>query len=241
MPRISRTVLNGKFFHVIVQGINKEYIFQDDKNKEKYKQLLIRGTKENEIKIVAYCIMDNHAHILIYLRNIENLSKCMQKINTIYAMYYNKKNNRVGVVYRNRFYTKPINDLGHLYLCMAYIHKNPVKAGIVEDPSNYKYSSYSDYISGNEGIITNDTSKLIFSNNTNYKEIFLKIHKTNIDANEFELEDENDYNEIINRYRQQKLSNEEIIINLYKIYNLSSRKIAELLEVTRYKVRKIIK
>ena len=73
MPRISRTVLNGKFFHVIVQGINKEYIFQDDKNKEKYKQLLIRGTKENEIKIVAYCIMDNHAHILIYLRNIENL------------------------------------------------------------------------------------------------------------------------------------------------------------------------
>ena len=91
MPRYSRKALCGNFFHVIVQGLNKEYIFYENYYKERYKQLLIKESKSNNIKIIAYCIMNNHAHILIKTNNIHELGKYMQCLNTKYGKYYNKK------------------------------------------------------------------------------------------------------------------------------------------------------
>ena len=87
MPRIARKYLIGKVFHLMVQGLNKEYIFKKDDYKEKYRELVKDHIKEYNIKIIAYCIMNNHAHILIYSEDINKVSKFMQKINTIYAIY----------------------------------------------------------------------------------------------------------------------------------------------------------
>ena len=87
----------------MVQGINKEYIFKTNEEKNKYLELLKKYYLEFEIDIIAYCIMDNHAHMLLYSEKIQNISNFMRQINSIYAMHYNKKKDRVGYVYRNRF------------------------------------------------------------------------------------------------------------------------------------------
>ena len=99
MPRISRSLIGSAFIHNMVQGINKEYIFENEKYKEKYLNLIEKYSKKYGILMVAYCIMDNHAHLLTYSENIERISQFMKDINSEYAMYYNKIRNRVGYVF----------------------------------------------------------------------------------------------------------------------------------------------
>ena len=76
----------------------------------------------------VHCIMDNHAHFLIYYTKLEELSELMRKVNTTYAMKYNKINKRKGFVFRDRFFTQPILNEMQLYNCLVYIHKNPINA-----------------------------------------------------------------------------------------------------------------
>ena len=96
MPRLARKDYDTSFFHVMTQGINKECIFNDNTNKEKYIELMCKYLEKYNVKIIAYCIMDNHAHLLVYAKRIYELSEYMRSINTTYAIYYNRKIKRVG-------------------------------------------------------------------------------------------------------------------------------------------------
>ena len=145
MPRLSRNLLPSHFVHLIVQGINREYIFKENSWKSHYKSLIKNNFSDANISIVAYCIMDNHAHFLVFYDNINVLCKSMQKTNTCYAMHYNKLNNRKGYVFRDRYYSQPIMDENHLYNCLVYIHRNPVSASIVTNMDDYFFSSYREY------------------------------------------------------------------------------------------------
>lgn len=176
MPRIARKDLKSNFLHIIVQGINKEYIFENNKYKDAYKYLLKKNLNMSNIKLLAYCIMDNHVHLLIYGENIKDISKMMQKINTSYAKLYNKSKNRVGYVFRDRFYSQMILNRKQLVNCLVYIHNNPVKAKMVEKLENYEYSSYIEYI-GKKDLIVKDAISSIFGNDESNIQIFYKIHK----------------------------------------------------------------
>ena len=176
MPRIARKDSISQFYHVIVQGINKEYIFKNSQYINKYKEIIVKKIEKSDITILSYCIMNNHAHFLIYSEKIENLSKFMQKINTSYSKFYNKENNRVGYVFRDRYYTQEILDKNQLYNCMRYIHNNPVKAEIVRHFSEYKYSSYNEF-TGKKIIINGESIKLLFGTEINYLEQFYYIHE----------------------------------------------------------------
>lgn len=146
MPRIARKYLDTSFFHVMVQGINKEYIFKNERYINRYLQLIQKNSNNKVIEIIAFCIMNNHAHILIKIENLEELSKYMQKVNSMYAKYYNyMEDNRVGYVFRDRYKSEPIVDRRQLIQCVKYIHQNPVKAHLVRNASEYKYSSYNYY------------------------------------------------------------------------------------------------
>ena len=115
MPRNSRESITSQYIHVIVQGIKKEYIFQKEQYKKYYLKLLWKTLKEyKETKILAFCIMDNHAHFLVYTEQIKQLSQIMSKINTTYGIFFNKSEDRVGYVFRNRYYTHEILDQKHL-------------------------------------------------------------------------------------------------------------------------------
>lgn len=129
----------------MVQGINKEHIFNQEIYIKKYLKILKENQVKTNLKIIAYCIMTNHAHILIKAENVQELSNLMQKVNGNYARYYNYMENRVGYVFRDRFKSQPIMSKKQLYNCIRYIHLNPVKAKMVDKPEKYKYSSYNEY------------------------------------------------------------------------------------------------
>ncbi len=218
MPRNSRKSIQTEYLHVMTQGINKSYIFQKDEDIKYYIKIMYEINKEYNIQIVAYCIMSNHAHILVKIENIENLSKYMQRINTKYGKYYNKKYGRVGFVFRNRFKSEGIYSEEHLYNCINYIYENPVKAGICKHASDYQYSNYKK----NNTIITEK----------NY--VFL----------ETEEEIEKECKTYIEKYKNEnclnnKKNQKELITVLKNQYNISFRKIAKYLNINREKVRKM--
>ena len=174
MPRISRKSLENIVCHHMVQGINRENIFKTKENKTKYLALLRKYYLKFKVNMIAYCIMDNHVHLLIHTEKTQNISEFMKQVNSIYAMDYNRRKNRVGYVYRDRFKSVPIMAREQMHKCIKYIHMNPVKAGIVKDEEKYNYSSYNDYLN-QTGFINEKVLEFVFSSSKNYIEKFQKI------------------------------------------------------------------
>lgn len=247
MARTSRETFNKIVSHNMVQGINKEFIFENAKDKAYYIYLLKKYYKIFKIDILAYCIMDNHAHLLLYSDEINNLSKFMQKVNMLYANYYNKSRNRVGIVFRNRFTTKAIYNEKQLYICMKYIFMNPVKAGIVNNVNEYIYSSYNDFINQkflinsqyfklmfqNEKFLNHINSATFPNNTENYKKIL--ISKV---LEEFLIKESTTLERIIkNKHLIQKFIS---YLSIQK-YNFTKKEIAEALKISKSKLYRSIK
>ena len=115
MPRYPRNYIKTHFFHIITQGINKNYIFENPEDIKYYIKIMYKLSKEYKIKLIAYCIMNNHAHMLLEVNELDNLIKYMHSINTRYGKYYNKRYNRVGYVFRDRYKSEGIYNEKHLY------------------------------------------------------------------------------------------------------------------------------
>ncbi|MHB8918464.1 MAG: transposase, partial [Desulfocucumaceae bacterium] len=118
-------------------------------------------------KLEAYCLMDNHVHLLIN-DNGNDISKVVKSINISYAYYFNKTYKRVGHLFQDRFKSEIVGDDNYLLSVSAYIHNNPLKAGIVRIPQEYKWSSFS-YYRGKENYVSGlvDTERILglFSSN----------------------------------------------------------------------------
>ncbi len=248
MPRISRRSLNSTYFHVIVQGIEKKYIFEKYKYKEKYKELLIKNLGKYNLRLLAYCIMDNHAHMLIFSEKISEMSMYMKSINISYAQYYNKINERVGYVFRNRYKSEPIKSQTQLYRTLSYIHLNPVAANICRFPELYYFSSYNDFYT-NKGIIKKEELKLLNLDTDNYKELFKFIHYMHVEGFEFEEKrsDEEKEKIIANYIVENDIT--DIVFESYKIKKMindlkkekiSFSTIARYLNISNNKLKQII-
>lgn len=161
MSRLPRCAFETEFFHVIVQGINKEDIFSAPHFKERYMQLVVDRKQEFEVKLLAYCVMDNHCHMLLHVPDVEALGEFMRKVNTMYAQYYNYIKQRVGYVFRDRYKSQAIMDEQYLVNCTLYIQNNPVKAGIVQNPLDYAMDSMRDYILGSGRVDFDDAKEFM--------------------------------------------------------------------------------
>ncbi len=148
MARIARVAAETNIFHVMVQGLAKERIFETEDIKENYLYNLRAYKDEEGVKILAYCVMPNHCHLLLHVPSVERMAHFMKRVNTRFAQYYNFKKERVGYVFRDRYKSQPIFDTSYLTNCLVYIHNNPFKAGIVSNAYSYQYSSLLDYING---------------------------------------------------------------------------------------------
>lgn len=230
MPRVARNLLGEIFTHNMVQGINREFIFENDKQKQKYLNLMKKYNQKYELSIISYCIMDNHAHLLTYTNDTKRLSLFMKDINTEYALYYNKLKNRVGYVFRNRFTSKIICDQNQLYTCIKYIHMNPVKAKIVDSEEKYKFSSYNDYINKNN-FINSKILNLVFLSEENYIEKFksIKYQIINLENETTKIED------ILEEYITENKQN----INNKKINSTFIREFIKYLTENEYKFTKV--
>ena len=98
---------------------------------------------EEEMSIVAYCLMDNHIHLIIKGK-LDNISTALKRVNVKYAMNFNAKNDRSGHVFQGRYRSEIIADDKYLLQVVRYVHNNPVSAKMVTDLSTYKWSSYNE-------------------------------------------------------------------------------------------------
>ena len=226
MPRFSRESIQTTYFHVMTQGINKSYIFNKPEDIKFYIKIMYEQIKEHNLKIIAYCIMNNHAHMLITCENTKELSKYMQKLNSKYASYYNKIHNRVGYVFRDRFKSEGIYSEKQYYTCIKYIYDNPVKAGICKKPEEYPYSNYKKI-----PIDKIDTNYIFIDTEETRKKEYLQQIKKVISKNKLNFDEKMGYDDGL----------KEIVRELKDKYNVSLREIAEILKIGREKVRMIYK
>ena len=247
--RRARRNIISHFSHIMVQGIEKQYIFKEDVYKEKYFYLIMENLRKFNLDLLAYVIMDNHMHMCLYYENIKDVSKFMHIVNSKFANYCNKKENRVGYLFRNRFYSQEIQDRQQLYNVIAYIHNNPVKAGIVKELGEYKYSSYRDF---EKDLVSKEKIFLIFET-FEYKDIFNFIHKNYSKIGIKDIEEKsNNYEKIISEYlKSNNLSINivkkernlllELVKELIEKANITNKKIASLLKINKNTVTKIMK
>ena len=220
MSRIARKSNKGGFFHIMVQGINKEKIFKKEKDKKQFLFFMKKYYCSYKIKIIAYCIMDNHVHLIIYSKDINEISNYMHKVNGVYAIYYNDTNKRIGYVFRDRYKSQFIYDRDYLFKCIKYVHMNPVKARIVNSESEYKYSSYNDFIN-KKGYIDDLIIELVFINK-DYLKIFNSIGDVDIEIIDVDNDNENLQNAINKYIKENNTSLENIINNKNESYQFFS-------------------
>ncbi len=172
MPIRKVQLETGEYYHIITRVIWKTPIFQEPLYARVIEEILTYYTltkpplrfslyrrlrhKENIkldfndrlVTIIAYCIMPTHIHLLLRQEKDQGIKTFMHKSLTSFSKYYNSKNKNSGGVFENRFQAIHIKENEHLIHLSRYIHLNPVTAGIVEDPQNYKFSSYQFYLKG---------------------------------------------------------------------------------------------
>ena len=165
MSKYLREFSNSKVYHIIIKGIDDGTIFYDNEDRNVFLNKLEITKKKFKYKILSYCLMSNHVHLVISIEN-ENLSKGIQSLIIRYACYFNRKYDRKGPFVQNRFNSKKIENQRYFLEVCRYVHRNPEKAGI-EKTDKYRWSSYQEYI-GKEKIIEKKILMHYLDNNINY-------------------------------------------------------------------------
>lgn len=142
MARLPRIILPNQPHHVIQRGNNRQAIFLEKQDYEFYLRKLKFCAIQNDCHIHAYIQMTNHVHLLITPINAASLGKTMQMLGSGYVQYFNEKYQRTGTLLEGRYKASLIDSEQYLFTCMRYIELNAVRAGMVNHPSQYRWSSY---------------------------------------------------------------------------------------------------
>ncbi|MCA0971430.1 transposase [Halobacillus litoralis] len=131
-------------YHVILRGANKQEIFHDEADKIHFLNIIVKCKNKTSIQVFAWCLMDNHVHLVIK-EDAEDISHVMKRIGVSYAGYYNRTYETTGHLFQDRFRSEEVEDPRYLMRVVRYIHQNPVKAGIVNSPDKFEWSSCRNY------------------------------------------------------------------------------------------------
>lgn len=148
LPRQSRIKSHSNIYHCMLRGINKQDIFFEEKDYLEFQSIIRRTKKKFLYQLYSYVLMPNHVHLEIKDEN-QKLSPIMHSMETSYANYFNKKYERVGHLFENRFESRNVENSCYTLNLVRYIHQNPLKAGISE-MDKYRWSSYSEYFKSKE-------------------------------------------------------------------------------------------
>ena len=148
MARRPRIEIPG-FYHIVNRGVERRIVFEEASDYERFVELMSFYAKSFGITIHNYCLMSNHYHLLLEIAR-PNLSKYMRQLNMNYAVYFNRKYDRVGHLWQGRFKSWYVTDEAYLFTLMRYIEQNPLKANMVKNPKEYPYSSYHHFVHDKE-------------------------------------------------------------------------------------------
>ena len=144
MARSVRRTCEANIYHTTLRGVGRQLIFEDDLDRKRFVLKLKEFLGAHVGSLYAWCLMSNHAHLLIHAPLAE-LSKAMLSVECGYAKYFNAKYDRTGTLFQGRFASVPIADEGQLLVTVRYIHRNPAEQG---GGLSGEWSSYDEYVGG---------------------------------------------------------------------------------------------
>lgn len=145
MARLPRLTVPGYPHHVIQRGNNRQPIFLDVADHEKFLGFLGEYAEREKVAIHAYVLMSNHIHLLVTPETKAGLPQMMQALGRRYVQYFNQRHKRTGSLWEGRYRSTLVDADRYLLACMAYIDLNPVRAGMVGRPVDYRWSSHGHY------------------------------------------------------------------------------------------------
>lgn len=251
MPRTARKISKTGFYHIIIRGVNKTEIFVDDEDRKTFLHLLKYYSIGLNCKVYAYCLMDNHVHLLIEDKELK-IGELMKNITCVYAGEFNKKYGRVGHLFQDRFKSQNIENQTYLLRLIRYIHRNPEKAGICKT-ENYRWSSYSEVIYGSK-IIDRDFILSTYNDNKFYaiNEFRKQMTENNDDVIDDVFIEENITDAQVRSFIDYVIKNKEIpeineknlvevLYRIREIKKISIEQILRVLEVSKTKYYNQIK
>jgi REP-associated tyrosine transposase len=149
MVRAWRIEYEGALYHILSRGNEQKDIFYDDQDRLLFSETVGEMSERFEINIFAYVLMDNHYHLLLKT-NRANLSKSMQWLGVTYTRRFNLRHFRSGHLFQGRFKSIIVQNDAYLMRLSCYIHRNPLRAGIVKRLADYRWSSYKAYAYGDK-------------------------------------------------------------------------------------------
>ena len=253
MGRIARKISSSGVYHIIFKGNNEEDIFYDDTDKEVFLNILIKTKEKYKFEIYSYCLMINHVHLVLKVKK-EFLSEAMKILALRYSMYFNKKLGRTGHLFKDRFFSRNIENLPYFLMVCKYVHRNPEKAKI-EKTEKFKWSSYQEYKKGKSKIINLKVLLSYFENDLNKFDNYTLLNddvETLKYISEFEIKDnleDDELKEIITETfnlhfstdvgKLDKKERKLVLAYLKNIKGITVTQIARVTNISRYYIKKI--
>jgi REP element-mobilizing transposase RayT len=220
MPRTPRKKSPTGIYHVMLRGINRDILFFDDQDYQRFIAILTRAKEVSDFNLYGYCLMNNHVHLLLKERT-EDISSIMKRVGVGYASWFNWKYKREGPVFQGRFKSECVDSESYLLTVIRYIHQNPIKAGIVKKCELYKWSSclgYYEKSKNSKGLIDTDEILSLFG-----KEI-TSIKKFK-DFMEYETDEE-----CLEYESKTKLNDEEVSQYIVKIIGVKDMNVIQCMD-----------
>ena len=180
MPRIARIIAPSYPHHVTQRGNNRSVVFFDDEDRQTYLDLLTIYAQKHSLQIWAYCLMDNHVHLLVVPETEGSLARGIGLTNQVYTQYLNRKLNQSGRVWQNRFFSCIVENNQYLWTVARYIECNPVKADMVAAAEEYLWSSAKAHLLEKSDTLLADPSWLEPDERKSYAD-YVKNSDTEID------------------------------------------------------------
>jgi putative transposase len=199
MPRMGRKKSLSGVYHIMLRGINRQTIFEDDEDKFKFLEVLKKYKAISQYQIYSYCLMDNHVHLLVR-ETEEPLSEAIKRISSSYVFWYNLKYERVGHLFQERYKSECVESTRYFLTVLRYIHQNPLKAGLAKGVWECKWTSIHEYVREDGlGLVDIDIGLPLFSEDRNLAiELFINY-----------MQEENE-DECLDDYVKIKRSDEEV-------------------------------
>ena len=157
MPRTGRLIIESGVFHILCRGNNRQRIFEKDSDYRYYLDLLKNYKADHKFFLYHYCLMPNHAHLLLETTVDTDLPKLMKQLNLSYYFYFRKRYKYYGHFWQGRYKSLLVSKDEYMLMCGRYIENNPIKAGLVRKGEDYQWSSYKTYAGGiYDGLVDSD-------------------------------------------------------------------------------------
>ena len=247
MPRHARRKSESGVYHIMLRGINKQVIFEDEEDNFKFLETLKKYKAISGYKIFAYCLMSNHVHLLLKVEK-EDIDLIIKRIASSYVYWYNWKYKRNGHLFQDRFKSEPVENDSYFLTVVRYIHQNPLKAGVCKSIDGYNFSSYNEYVKKADLVDTDfclgiiDKEQFLDFNNEYNEDVCLEIEKDN-----FRLTDD-EAREIIfkiskcrtiTQFQNLNIDKRDKCLKLLRVNGLSIRQISRLTGIGFNVVRKL--